>query len=73
LPVAGNGTYPGIGVSPSGESAASDTKFLRKEIESFFTQQDTSMSIMSESIEVLHRPSGENSCCQDSPGFLLIQ
>ena len=59
LPVAGNGTYPGIGMSPSGESAASDTKFLRNEIESFFTQQDTSMSVMSESIEVLHRPSGE--------------
>jgi len=56
LPVAGNGTYPGIGMSPSGESAASDTKFLRNEIESFFTQKDTSMSVMSESIEVLHRP-----------------
>ena len=59
LPVAGNGTYPGIGMSPSGESAASDAKFLRNEIESFFSQQDTSMSVMSESIEVLHRPNGE--------------
>ena len=61
LPVAGNGEYPGIGVSPSGESGASDAKFLRNEIESFFSHKDTSASVMSESIEVLHRPITNNS------------
>lgn len=59
LPVAVNNSYPGIGLSPSAESAASDAKFLHNEIASFFTQKDASMSVMSESIEVLHRPNDE--------------
>eukprot|EP00557_Chaetoceros_sp_GSL56_P007006 CAMPEP_0176502876 /NCGR_PEP_ID=MMETSP0200_2-20121128/15018_1 /TAXON_ID=947934 /ORGANISM="Chaetoceros sp., Strain GSL56" /LENGTH=1300 /DNA_ID=CAMNT_0017902039 /DNA_START=41 /DNA_END=3943 /DNA_ORIENTATION=+ len=61
LPVAGNGQYPDIGMNPSGDSSASDANFLRNEIESFFSQKDTSMSVMSESIEVLHVPNSANS------------
>ena len=61
LPVAGNGQLPEIGLSPSGESGASDTKFLHNEIESFFSQNDSSMPVMSQSIERLHRPNVKNS------------
>lgn len=43
LPVAGNGQLPAIGISPSGESGASDTRFLHDEIESFFSQNDSTM------------------------------
>ncbi|GFH43858.1 predicted protein [Chaetoceros tenuissimus] len=60
LPVADSGKYPAIGLSPSGESAASDAKFLHGEIDAFFTSKDTSMSIMSESIEVMHNPPGQS-------------